>query len=145
MTSLRILVVDDSLITVKKLSGMLTALGHRVVHTAGTGQEALSAYETCKPDLVTMDITMPDMDGIEATRRIREKHPEALIIMVTSHGQEKMVLDALKAGAKGYVLKPFREEKLKEVVEAIVKRNLRNDKPPEITPKTESTAGNSAA
>ena len=145
MTSLQILVVDDSLITVRKLSSMLTALGHRVVHTAGTGQEALIAYESCKPDLVTMDITMPDMDGIEATRQIRDKFPDALIIMVTSHGQEKMVLDALKAGAKGYVLKPFREEKLKEVIEAIVKRHLRSDKPPERTPKIQSTAGDGAA
>lgn len=140
MTYLQILVVDDSLITVKKLSSMLTALGHKVVRTAASGVEALTAYEAYKPDLVTMDITMPDMDGIEATRRIREKFPDALIIMVTSHGQEKMVLDALKAGAKGYVLKPFREDKLKEVIETAVKRNIRLDKLQEVIEKTQSAA-----
>ena len=140
MTYLQILVVDDSLITVKKLSSMLTALGHKVVRTAASGVEALTAYEAYKPDLVTMDITMPDMDGIEATRRIREKFPDALIIMVTSHGQEKMVLDALKAGAKGYVLKPFREDKLKEVIETAVKRNIRLDKLQEVIEKTQAAA-----
>lgn len=144
MTYLQILVVDDSLITVKKLSSMLTALGHKVVRTAATGVEALSAYEAYKPDLVTMDITMPDMDGIEATRRIREKFPDALIIMVTSHGQEKMVLDALKAGAKGYVLKPFREDKLKDVIETAVKRNIRPDKLQEVIEKQQSTATDGA-
>ncbi len=145
MTCLQILVVDDSLITVKKLSSMLTALGHQVVRTAATGVEALATYEACQPDLVTMDITMPDMDGIEATRRIREKFPDALIIMVTSHGQEKMVLDALKAGAKGYVLKPFREDKLKEVIETAVTRNRRPDKLPEVIGKTQSSARDGAA
>lgn len=138
MTYLQILVVDDSLITVKKLSSMLTALGHKVVRTAASGVEALTAYEAYKPDLVTMDITMPDMDGIEATRRIREKYPEALIVMVTSHGQEKMVLDALKAGAKGYVLKPFRQDKLQEVIETAVKRNIRPDKLQAVIGKTQS-------
>lgn len=128
MKYLQVLVVDDSLITVKKISSMLGLLGHKVVMTAGTGREALTAYEACKPDLVTMDITMPDMDGIEATRLIRARHPDALIIMVTSHGQEKMVLDALKAGAKGYVLKPFQQDKLQEVIETSVKRNIRQDK-----------------
>ncbi len=144
MTYLQILVVDDSLITVKKLSSMLTALGHKVVRTAATGVEALTAYEAYKPDLVTMDITMPDMDGIEATRRIREKFPDALIIMVTSHGQEKMVLDALKAGAKGYVLKPFREDKLKDVIETAVKRNIRPDKLQAVIEKQQSTAADGA-
>ncbi len=138
MTYLQILVVDDSLITVKKLSSMLKALGHKVLCTAATGVEALAAYETYKPDLVTMDITMPDMDGIEATRRIKARFPEALIIMVTSHGQEKMVLDALKAGAKGYVLKPFKEDKLREVIEAALKRNIRSDKLQEVIQKAES-------
>lgn len=140
MTYLQVLVVDDSLITVKKLSSMLTALGHKVVRTAATGVEALAAYEAYKPDLVTMDITMPDMDGIEATQRIRARFPEALIIMVTSHGQEKMVLDALKAGAKGYVLKPFKEDKLREVIETALKRNIRPDKLREVIQKAESNA-----
>ena len=107
MKKLNILVVDDSLITVKKLSAMLTAMGHQVVKIAVTGKEALEAYKECIPDLVTMDITMPDMDGIKSTRLIRSMFPGAIIVMVTSHGQEKMVLDALKAGAKGYLLKPF--------------------------------------
>ncbi|MFZ2853828.1 MAG: response regulator [Rhodocyclaceae bacterium] len=132
MKYLQVLVVDDSLITVKKISSMLTLLGHKVVMTAGTGREALTAYEACKPDLVTMDITMPDMDGIEATRLIRARDPDALIIMVTSHGQERMVLDALKAGAKGYVLKPFQQDKLQEVIETSVKRNIRQDKLQEV-------------
>lgn len=128
MKSLQVLVVDDSLITVKKLAGMLSLLGHKVVMSAGTGKEALAAYESCRPDLVTMDITMPDMDGIEATRLIRARFPDALIIMITSHGQEKMVLDALKAGAKGYLIKPFRQEKMQEAIEAAVKRNIQPGK-----------------
>lgn len=140
MTYLQILVVDDSLITVKKLSGMLTQMGHKVVKTAGTGEEALAAYAAYKPDLVTMDITMPDMDGIEATRLIRARHPEALIVMVTSHGQERMVLDALKAGAKGYVLKPFRQDKLQEVIETAVKRNIRPDRLQDVIEKSQSSA-----
>lgn len=144
MTYLQILVVDDSLITVKKLSGMLTALGHKVVRTAASGVEALAAYEAYKPDLVTMDITMPDMDGIEATRRIRAQHPDALIVMVTSHGQEKMVLDALKAGAKGYVLKPFRQDKLQEVIETAVKRNIRPEKLQAVIEKAQSAQGSGA-
>lgn len=139
MKYLQILVVDDSLITVKKLSSMLSLLGHKVIMTAASGKEALEAYKECKPDLVTMDITMPDMDGIEATKLIRERFPDANIIMVTSHGQEKMVLDALKAGAKGYLLKPFRLEKLKEVIDVSIKRNIQPDKLQEVIEKREST------
>lgn len=140
MKYLQILVVDDSLITVKKLSSMLSLLGHKVIMTAGTGKEALAAYESCNPDMVTMDITMPDMDGIEATKLIRARFPNALIIMVTSHGQEKMVLEALKAGAKGYLLKPFQQDKLQEVIEASIKRDIRQDKLQELIENRESTA-----
>ena len=123
MEALNVMVVDDSLITIKKLTALLNALGHKVVKTAASGSEALIAYAASNPDLVTMDITMPDMDGIEATKRIVERYTDALIIMVTSHGQEKMVLDALEAGAKGYVLKPIQQEKLQHVIGQAVKRH----------------------
>lgn len=137
MTYLQVLVVDDSPITVAKLSRMLQTLGHRVLRTASNGAEAITAYETYKPDVVTMDITMPDMNGIEATRRIRARFPEAQIIMVTSHGQEKMVLEALKAGAKGYLLKPFNEEKLQQLLETAIKRTINTEKLQEIIHKVE--------
>jgi two-component system chemotaxis response regulator CheY len=114
---LRVLVVDDSLITINKVSSMLNAIGHSVVGTARTGAEALAAYRESRPDIVTMDITMPDMDGVEATKRIVEEFPDARIIMVTSHGQEKMVLAAIDAGALGYVLKPIRADKLEATID----------------------------
>lgn len=138
MEPLRVLVVDDSLITVKKLAGMLTTLGHKVAMTAATGKEALSAYKSCNPDLVTMDITMPDMDGIEATREIRKLFPAARIIMVTSHGQEAMVLDALKAGARGYVIKPFEKDKLEAAIRNAMKLSVRQDKLQEVIEKKTS-------
>lgn len=119
---LDILVVDDSPIIVRKLSMLLDAAGYRVVGTAVNGKEAIAAYHSCKPDAVTMDITMPEMDGIEATRAIISEFPDAKIVMVTSHGQEKMVLDALKAGAKGYVLKPFQQHKVCEAIQNACKR-----------------------
>ncbi len=114
MESLRVMVVEDSGITSKKLQMMLERLGHQVVCMAGTGTQAVELYRQHQPDLVTMDITMPDMDGIEATRRILEISPRALILMVTAHGQEQMVMDAIEAGARGYVVKPVKEDKLGE-------------------------------
>lgn len=122
MEKLRILVVDDSNITSRKLTKMLEEMGHTVVHVAKTGSDAVEAFAEHNPDLVTMDITMPDMDGIEATRRIIAQHAGALVVMVTSHGQEQMVIDAVEAGAKGYVLKPFKKEKLQETIEFMVKK-----------------------
>ena len=121
MHPLKVLIVDDSLLTVRTLTGMLTELGHLVVQTAGTGAQALDAYRQVKPDLVTMDITMPDMDGIEATTGILKEFPDANIIMVTSHGQQGMVMQAVKAGAKGYVLKPIKPEKLREMITRVFK------------------------
>lgn len=128
MDSLKILVVDDSPIIVRKLVLLLEELGHDVVHTAATGAEAVIAYKQCKPDMITMDITMPDMDGIQATRLIMKQYPQAKIIMVTSHGQEKMVLDALKAGARGYVLKPFQKDKIQEVIQKACSRVVIQEK-----------------
>ena len=128
MDALRVLVVDDSPIITRKICMMMDLIGYQVIKTAATGREAIIAYKECRPDVVTMDITMPDMDGIEATRIIKKAFPEANIVMVTSHGQEKMVLDALKAGAKGYVLKPFQQQKIFEVIEKACNRIVLPDK-----------------
>ena len=122
MDNLNIMVVDDSAITVRKLCVMLESLGYGIAATAESGKAAVAAYRSARPDVVTMDITMPEMDGIEATRAIMSEFPDAKIVMVTSHGQEKMVLDALKAGAKGYVIKPFQEERVYEAIQKACKR-----------------------
>lgn len=95
----------------------LEMLGHKIVGTAASGRRAISAYKNHKPDLVTMDISMPEMDGIEATRSILSEFPDAKVVMVTSLGQEKVVLSALKAGATGYVLKPFDSHKVHEAIQ----------------------------
>ncbi|MCX6076956.1 MAG: response regulator [Campylobacterales bacterium] len=113
---LKILIVDDSLIIRKKITTIVEKLGHEVVGEAKTGQEAIEIYESAKPDLVTMDITMPDMNGITAVKHIVEMDKNAKIIMVTSHGQEDMVIDSIKAGAVGYLLKPITDEKLAEII-----------------------------
>ena len=124
MRSLRILVVDDSGLTVKKMAKLLEELGHQVVAMASTGQQAVDVYAEAAPDVTTMDITMPDMDGIEATRRILAVHPGACIVIVTSHGQEQMVMDAIEAGAKGYILKPVKQEKLAETLATVAAKYL---------------------
>jgi len=119
MNSRTVFVVDDSLITVRKLAQMLEDLGYKVVGFAQTGNDALTKYKELRPDLVTMDITLPDMSGIDVVRRILDQDSKALIIMITSHGQEKMVVDSIEAGAKGYVMKPVKSEILKETIEKV--------------------------
>jgi len=113
---LRILIVDDSLIMRKNLTKNLKVLGHEIIGEANDGRQSIDLYKTLQPDLVTMDITMPDMDGITAVKKIKEIDAEANIIMVTSHGQEAMVMDALKSGAKGYMLKPVTPDKFREAI-----------------------------
>jgi two-component system chemotaxis response regulator CheY len=120
MKTCRILVVDDSLITVRKISQALQDLGYEIAGTALNGEDALSKYQELSPDLVTMDITLPGMNGIETVKSIMEIDPTALIIMITSHGQEQMVIDSIDAGAKGYVMKPVKTEILKETVEKVL-------------------------
>lgn len=119
---LKVIIADDSLITVKKLVVLIEGLGHQVVATAATGQQAIEAYRQYRPDLMTMDISMPDMDGMAATAKIVAEFPNARIVMVTSHGQERMVIDSLNAGAKGYVLKPVRIEKLSDMISKVIER-----------------------
>ncbi len=133
MHPLNVLIVDDSLLVVKQLTNMLQGMGHQVVKTAATGALALDAYRTCSPDLVTMDITMPDMDGIQATSGIIGQFPDANIIMVTSVGHEKMVMQAIKAGAKDYVLKPIHADNLQQAIARIFPQEDLVGDPPGIT------------
>jgi two-component system chemotaxis response regulator CheY len=109
---LKILIVDDSLIIRKKVAKLVKELGHEVAYNAKNAEEAIEAYKKNKVDLITMDIAMPDMDGISAVKEIMKIDKDAKIIMVTSHGQEDMVIKSIKAGAVGYMLKPVTKDKL---------------------------------
>lgn len=110
-----VLVVDDALFMRVTIGDMFKEWGFEVIGEAANGKEAVALYDQLKPDLVTMDITMPVMKGIEAVKLIVEKDAEAKIIMVTALGQQKKVKAALKSGAKDFITKPFQEEQLKMV------------------------------
>ena len=116
---LNVLVVDDSLIIRKTLTTALEELGHTVVAQAKSGKEALELYAKHMPDLVTLDITMPIMSGIEALKEMKKRYPDVRVIMVTSHGEEKLVMDAIFSGAKGYILKPITKEKLTDSINKV--------------------------
>ena len=116
METLNVMVVDNSMLAMQVLKSALEELGHKVVGTAATGAAAVATYGNCNPDLVTMDVTMPDMDGITATEKIVQSYPDACVVMVTSHAQKSMVMDALRVGAKGYILKPIKPDKLRDTL-----------------------------
>jgi len=116
---LNILVVDDSLIMRRNIIKMIESLGHKVIGEAKDGQEAIEFYRKLKPDLVTMDITMPRMDGLNAVKELKRIDKNAKIIMVTSHGQEEMVIDAIRSGASGYLLKPVKINKLTDSIRKV--------------------------
>jgi len=122
MNNLRFMVVDDSSITIKKITQFLEQIGHSVICSCKTGADALAYYQQYQPDMVTMDITMPDMDGIIATQQILSIFPKALIIMVTAHGQEQMVIESIEAGAKGYILKPIKADKLADMITQVYEK-----------------------
>lgn len=114
--SKRILIVDDAAFMRMMIKDILTKNGYEVVAEAGNGQEAVELYNEHRPDLVTMDITMPEMDGINSLKAIREIDPEAKVIMCSAIGQQAMVIDAIQAGAKDFIVKPFQAERVLEAV-----------------------------
>ena len=120
MEALNIMVVDDSSLSTKRLTQILGMLGHKVVQTARTGADAVALYPSCLPDLVTMDVAMPDMDGIEAVSRILASYPDAIIIMVTSHEMDMKVVEAVNAGAKGYVRKPADKDEIERAIDKVI-------------------------
>lgn len=116
----RILVVDDSVVMRRNLVSILTRAGHKVVAEGMDGGQGYNLYKTHKPDLVTMDITMPEVNGIEAVRRIMKDFPEAKIVMVSALDQKEMVLEAMKLGAKHYIIKPINPDNLIAVINKVL-------------------------
>jgi len=114
-----ILVVDDTEFMVKVLSEIFEADGY-VVHTARSGEEALGVYAEVLPDLVTLDVVMPGMDGIGVLARLREMDPACKVIMVSAVGLEGKVMEALGLGARNYVLKPFDRDKVLQAVRRVL-------------------------
>ncbi|MBR3518060.1 MAG: response regulator [Lachnospiraceae bacterium] len=108
----RVLIVDDSKMSRQMLRNILEKDGYRVVMEASNGLEGLAAYMKCKPDLVTLDITMPEMDGLEALEKILSYDPKANAIMITAAGQQDKLMRALRAGAKYFISKPFNDEEI---------------------------------
>jgi two-component system chemotaxis response regulator CheY len=114
----RILITDDALFMRVTLKNILTQNGYEVCGEAANGAESVQMYKDLKPDLVTMDITMPEMDGIAALKEIKSIDPDACVVMCTAMGQKNMVVEAIQSGAKDFIVKPFQPER---VVEALNK------------------------
>ena len=116
----RILIVDDSAFMRSMLQDILTEAGYEIAGEAGDGEKALDRYRAVKPDLVTMDIVMPEVNGIEAVKQLMREDPKAKILMVSAMGQESLVKEAIAAGARGFVVKPFKPEKVIEEVTRVL-------------------------
>jgi len=114
----RILIVDDAAFMRMMIRDILTKNGYEVVGEAQDGAQAVERYKELKPDLITMDITMPEMDGIAALKEIKKLDGNAKVIMCSAMGQQAMVIDAIQAGAKDFIVKPFQADR---VIEAIKK------------------------
>ena len=116
----RILIVDDAAFMRMMLKDILEKNGYQVIGEASNGLNAIELYKKDRPDVVTMDITMPEMDGIEALREIMSFDPKANIIMCSAMGQQGMVMDAIKSGAKDFIVKPFQSERVIESVKKVL-------------------------
>src|SRR6201993_2589899 len=116
----RYLVVDDSVFARKNLARMIETFGGQLAGEAGDGVSAIAEYDRANPDIVLMDITMPQMEGIEAAEKIVRQHPEARIVMVSSVGYQENILAALQKGAKHFVQKPVKPEVLYEVIKYVL-------------------------
>lgn len=116
----KILVVDDAAFMRMMLKNMLVANGFDVVGEAENGEEAVKKYKSLNPDLVTMDITMPVMEGIDALIQIKEIEPNAKVVMCSAMGQQMMVLKAIQAGAKDFIVKPFQEERVLQSINKVL-------------------------
>lgn len=112
----KVLIVDDAAFMRMMIKDILEKNGFEVVGEASNGIKAVEIYKKERPDVVTMDITMPDMDGIEAVKQIKAFDPSSRIIMCSAMGQQSMVMDAIRAGAKDFIVKPFQADRVLEAI-----------------------------
>lgn len=115
-----ILICDDAAFMRMMIKDILTKNGYTVAGEAENGAKAVEKYTELKPDLVLMDITMPEMDGIQALKKIRELDPKASVIMCSAMGQQAMVIESIQSGAKDFIVKPFQADRVLEAVKKVV-------------------------
>ena len=120
--SKKVLIVDDAAFMRMMIKNILSKSGYEIIGEAENGAVAVDLYKQHKPDLVTMDITMPEMDGIEGVKAIREYDPNANVIMCSAMGQQAMVMEAIQAGAKDFVVKPFQQDRILQAIERVIAR-----------------------
>lgn len=115
-----ILLVDDAAFMRMMLKDILVKNGYEVLGEAENGVKAVEKYKELSPDLVIMDITMPEMDGIEAVKEIKKFNPAATVIMCSAMGQQSMVIEAIQSGAKDFIVKPFQADRIVEAVRKVI-------------------------
>lgn len=115
-----ILLVDDAAFMRMMLKDILTKNGYTVVGEAENGLKAIDKYRELKPDLALMDITMPEMDGLQALKKIKGEWPDAKVVMCSAMGQQAMVIDAIQSGARDFIVKPFQPDRVLEAVKKVV-------------------------
>ena len=115
-----ILICDDAAVMRMMIKDILTKNGYNVAGEAENGQKAVEKYQETKPDLVLMDITMPEMDGIQALKKIKQIDPNASVVMCSAMGQQAMVIESIQSGARDFIVKPFQPERVLEAVKKAV-------------------------
>ena len=116
----RVMVCDDAAFMRMMIKDILVKNGYEIAAEAENGLKAVEQYPDARPDLVLMDITMPEVDGIEAVRRIKALDPKANVIMCSAMGQQAMVIEAIQAGAKDFIVKPFQADRVLEAVRKVI-------------------------
>ena len=120
IVSTRVLIVDDAKFMRHMIKGILVEMGWEVVGEAADGREATRKYKELSPDIVTMDIVMPEMSGIEALKEIREADADAKVVMISAIDQREPLMEALKLGAVDYIVKPFEKDRVTEAMQRVV-------------------------
>ena len=115
-----VLLVDDAAFMRMMLKDILTKNGYTVIGEAGNGVEAIAKYKELKPDLTILDITMPEMNGIDAAKGISAADPNAKIVMCSAMGQQGMVVDAIQAGARDFIVKPFQSDRVLDAIKKVI-------------------------